>query len=172
MQLKRLKVRTLMIDVFDIKSIESAIKELNSYSKRTKEIGKEVVKELADVGAKTAGDKFAGFDVEVSTKTNNKGAKVVASGDQVAFLEFGTGTMFGYGHPRPEAGGRDMSIGSWSLSKQGKGHYNDPNGWWYKDGENSIHTFGNAPVQGMYDAEQSILQADLRTIVEGINDKK
>ena len=38
----------------------------------------------------------------------------------------------------------------------GKGHWDDPNGWWFGDGE---HTFGNPPAQAMYDAKQEIINA-------------
>lgn len=74
----------------------------------------------------------------------------------ILFLEFGAGVTKGYGHP---------DVGNFGPGTYpGKGHWNDPNGWWYptddpqlvkytdKDGQGWAHTYGTAPQMPFYQA--------------------
>lgn len=84
------------------------------------------------------------LDIEVEDRGNNTYA-VVASGETVLFLEFGSGVTMGYGHPDP------MGYGPGTYP--GKGHWDSPHGWWLPTGE---HTYGNPPTAAMYNAAQDI----------------
>ena len=61
--------------------------------------------------------------------------KIIANGEEAVFIEFGAGAMYGYGHPDPQGFGPG--------TYPGKGHWNDPKGWYTPMGE---HTYGNAPT--------------------------
>ena len=41
---------------------------------------------------------------------------------------------------------------------EGKGHWNDPKGWWLPKEKGGEHTYGNPPAAPMYDAVKTIEQ--------------
>ena len=89
--------------------------------------------------------------------------KVKASGETVLFVEFGTG-LVGYGHPETHG----MTPGSYSETL-GKGHWDDPNGWWLpreKSGGHSQHTYGNPPNMPMYNTVKELEQELVRVARE------
>ena len=58
-----------------------------------------------------------------------------------------------------------MGPGTWSLdSDSGKGHWDDPEGWYYEHGKKS---HGNPPAMAMYDAAQTMV-AELTTIAREV----
>lgn len=108
---------------------------------RLAELGMEQA-QLDYVMARYDGDK----DVSVTTEQRGENVvAIVAAGNSVLFLEFGAGVSLGYGHPDP------MGYGPGTYP--GKGHWDDPNGWWFGNGQ---HTYGNAPAMGMYNARKAI----------------
>lgn len=88
---------------------------------------------------------------------------VRASGKNVLFLEFGTGITYMANYPDDEGFQPIYYAGDWSTSPRGKGHWNDPKGWWYP-AENGYHlgkggyqhTYGNPPVRAMYEAKKEM----------------
>jgi hypothetical protein len=80
-------------------------------------------------------------------------AVIYAEGESVAFIEFGAGAKYGYGHP--QAGEFGFGPGTWSDGESGKGHWNDPKGWWYAPGQ---HSYGNPPAMAMYQAVQKMTE--------------
>ena len=113
------------------RSINAAIKELESYKKWLKEKTEELVKELAKQGVEIAKLKFASAaydgtkDVSVSFKQKKDTRyAVMAVGGTVLFIEFGTGITYPDDHPEKPAG------------LIGRGEYGHklgrlPNGWRY-----------------------------------------
>jgi hypothetical protein len=75
---------------------------------------------------------------------------IYAEGESVAFIEFGSGDKYGHGHP--QAGELGMGPGTYP---EGKGHWDDPRGWWYGHGK---HTYGNPPAMAMYQAVQAMTE--------------
>ncbi len=138
-------------------SIDRAIKQLQDYQKKLDEKAQEVAKRLADIGATRARIDFSNapydgnkeFDVTVENVDN--GYRVLASGESVLFVEFGAGITYGHGHPQEAEFG--MGAGTYP---NGKGHWNDPKGWWIPKSAGGGHTYGNAPSMPMYNAEQEI----------------
>lgn len=122
----------------------------------------EVCKRLAELGATKADVNFAAayYDGEedhvitVENRGNNTYA-VVASGTTVLFVEFGSG-LIGYGHPEPSGYGPG--------TYPGKGHWDDPNGWWYGHGQ---HSHGNPPNMPMYNAVKD-LELELESVVREV----
>ena len=138
------------------KSIDSAIKELRKYKAWVLEKEKELRQRLAMLGASVASIKFSTAiyngtnDVTVRVDDDGNTATIYAEGESVAFIEFGAGAKYGYGHP--QAGQLGVGPGTYP---DGKGNWDNPKGWWYG---NSEHTYGNPPAMAMYDAVQKITE--------------
>ena len=122
----------------------------------------EVCKRLADMGATKAEVNFAAayYDgpedhtITVEPRGKNEYA-VVASGTTVLFVEFGSG-LIGYGHPEPNGYGPGTYPGA--------GHWDDPDGWWYGNGQ---HSHGNPPNMPMYNTVKE-LELELERVVREV----
>lgn len=138
------------------KSIDSAIKEVRKYKAWVELKEKELRIRLASLGATVASIRFSGAiyngtnDVSVRVDDNGTTATIYAEGESVAFIEFGSGEKYGYGHP--QAG--ELGVGPGTYP-EGKGHWDDPKGWWYAKGK---HSFGNPPAMAMVAAVQAITE--------------
>ena len=147
-------MKDVTINVVDPRDMQIKTDEIADYLDDLEEKANKICERLASIGAVTASLGFARVpyngpkDVAVSVEPLQDGYAIHARGNAVLFLEFGAGAKHGYGHPEPEGNGPG--------TYPGKGHWDDPNGWWFGDGE---HTFGNPPAQAMYDAKQEIINA-------------
>ena len=92
-------------------------------------------------------------DVSVRVDDTGSVAVIYAEGESVAFIEFGSGAKYGYGHPTAAEHG--FGPGTWSDGDEGKGRWDHPKGWWYGDSE---HSYGNPPAMGMYKAVQEMTE--------------
>lgn len=141
--------------------------ELTVYWKWQEEKARELAERLAALGATVASIRFSRAvytgkkDVEVTVEALPNGYKVKADGESVLFIEFGAGVTYGYGHP--EAGEFDMGPGTYP---DGKGHWNDPKGWYLPKSAGGGHTFGNPPAMPMYEARKAIEQELPRIVKE------
>lgn len=141
-------------------SIDVAIKRLESYKSTIKEKENELVRRLANVGLQKATVLYSSAqydgqkDFSVTIEPIDNGYAVVASGETVAFLEFGAGATYGYGHP--QAGQFGMGPGTYPSDK---GHWDNPKGWWIPKEHGGGHTYGNAPSMAMYEAAKAIHDA-------------
>jgi len=169
------------IDVLDKRSISKAIADLSAYKKDLKVKMDELTMRAAEIGADEVGRSYAGVnpfdnldgspDYSIDIVPKKKGYAIQATGEDVLFLEFGAGARYGYGHPYSgdemgmviEGGGAPYGPGTFP---EGKGHWNDRNGWWYAHGRKS---YGNPPSAGMYDAKVKIEQ-NLEKLKEEIFD--
>lgn len=160
--------KKLTIDVLSDESIQKGIKELQQFRAWVLEKEKELRLRLAERGATVASISFARAiyngtnDVTVRVDNTGSVAVIYAEGSAVAFIEFGTGAKYGYGHP--QAGEFGVGPGTWSDGPEGKGHWDDPNGWYY--GHNQ-HSYGNPPAMAMYRAVQAITE-DLTQIAKEV----
>lgn len=138
------------------KSIGNAIKEVKKYQKWVAVKEAELRSRLAMMGATVASIQFAraiyngSNDVTVRVDNTGSVAVIYAEGSAVAFIEFGAGATYGYGHP--QAGEFGVGPGTYP---DGKGHWDNPRGWWYGSGQ---HTYGNPPAQAMYGAVKEITE--------------
>lgn len=141
------------------KSIGDAIKELHRYSAWVQDKENELRSRLAMLGATVASIQFSraiyngSNDISVRVDDTGSVAVIYAEGESVAFIEFGSGKKYGYGHP--QAGEFGLGPGTWSDGDQGKGHWDDERGWWYGD---SQHSYGNPPAMAMYSAVKEITE--------------
>ena len=128
----------------------------------------EVCRRLAEMGAVKASLNFSraiytgNEDHTITVESRGKNEYAVrADGETVLFVEFGTGLM-GYGHQEPNGYG--------AGTYPGKGHWDDPSGWWLpreKNGGHSQHTFGNPPNAPMYKAVRT-LEDELERVVREV----
>lgn len=143
-------------------SCGKALKELQQYEKQIKPKLDEVCKRLAEIGAQEASARFARGDhgnggVVVTTEQMENGYKVVASGHDVYFIEFGTGfdaNPHGYKPTVP------VYPGSWS---EGHAQKFSEYGYWYYGGERLQGTEAEMP---MYYAERAIRENEKRIVQE------
>ena len=144
---------TVDVNIFDYASVSRATRRLDEYFADLIEKANTVCERLATIGAVRASLDFSRAiyngtnDVAVTVEPIDNGYAIHATGNAVLFIEFGSGASYGYGHPEPEGYGPG--------TYPGKGHWDDPNGWWYGDHE---HSYGNPPAAAMYHAKQDVLQ--------------
>ena len=150
--------KTIKVKLTD-ESINNAIKELKQYKAWVLRKEAELRLRLASIGATVASIQFARAiyngtnDVTVRVDDTGSVAVIYAEGESVAFIEFGSGAKYGYGHPlAPELG---FGPGTWSDGPDGKGHWDSDKGWYY--GHNQ-HSYGNPPAQAMYQAVQRMTE--------------
>lgn len=156
--------RTININLFDSGSIDKAIQEIRHYQNNLQRKVQIFVDRLAREGLQVVrstmesipDEEKGSYYTEIVNTTNGDiiGAAVRLTGDQVLFIEFSAGIRYGTSsYPLPS--GDKYGMGTYP----GKGHWNDPNGWWYIDerGEKH-HSYGNRAYMPMYHAEQSIIK--------------
>lgn len=150
--------RKFVIDPFDAGSIDEAIAGLEELQKFLEDRTKLLVQRLAEIGFSVAKATFSTAvcdgtnDVSVSIEQRGETAcAVVATGEATLFLEFGSGVTLGYGHPL--AGEYGMGPGTYP---DGKGHWDDPRGWYLPKEKGGGHTYGNPPSGAMYSAVKEI----------------
>lgn len=150
--------KTIQIEL-NTKSINKAIKEVKRYQAWVSEKEKELRIQLAMLGATVASIQFSraiyngSNDISVRVDDTGSMAVIYAEGESVAFIEFGSGAKYGYGHPNAAEHG--FGPGTWSDGDEGKGHWDNPKGWWYGDSE---HTYGNPPSMSMYSAVKEMTE--------------
>lgn len=140
-----------------LSTLQDAIDALGDYERKLDQKNKQMLDKIADVGVNTAESGFmsARYDGERSITVNKQfegsAVYVVASGEAVAFIEFGTGASFPDEHPLSTQPW--MRHGSWSTSEMGKGHWDEKRGWWYDIGDGEYaNTHGNPANMCMYNA--------------------
>ncbi len=148
--------REIEVDPLDKSSVKSAIKELKKYKQWIIAKETELRIRLATLGASVASIQFSRAiyngvnDVTVRVDDTGSVAVIYAEGSAVAFIEFGSGAKYGYGHP--DAARLGTGPGTYP---DGKGHWDDPRGWWYGHGK---HSYGNPPAMAMYQAREQIVE--------------
>lgn len=150
----------IRVNPFDKKSIDDAIKQLKQYEKEFAVKEAEFARRLAEVGVRVASAGFAMADydgindVVVSLVKTNSGAAVVASGETVGFIEFGTGIR------NPEWDNSGMEYTPPKHGTYGKGLGKNPRGWYFTQspGARAIHTYGNAPAEAMRTARDVMVE--------------
>lgn len=146
--------KTITVELSD-KGINDAIKELREYKQWIELKEKELRERLSALGATVASIQFSraiyngANDVTVRVEDDGSTAVIYAEGESVAFIEFGAGARYGYGHP--QAGEFGVGPGTYP----GKGHWDNPKGWWYGHGQ---HSYGNPPAMAMYNAVQRMTE--------------
>lgn len=150
----------ITVNPFDQKTITAAIKQLRQYEKDFQKKEAEFVRRLAEIGVSVArvGFSVADYDgvndVVVSLEQTPTGAAVVASGETVGFIEFGTGVKF------REWDNTGMEYTPPRHGTYGKGRGKNPHGWYFKQNEGGAarHTYGNPPAEAMLTARDRMIE--------------
>ena len=148
--------KEIVVDPLDKSSLKDAIRELKEYKQWIMRKETELRIRLATLGASVASIQFSRAiyngtnDVTVRVDDTGSVAVIYADGSAVAFIEFGSGAKYGYGHP--DAARLGTGPGTYP---DGKGHWDDPRGWWYGHGK---HSYGNPPAMAMYEAREQIVE--------------
>lgn len=150
----------ITINPFDTKSITNALKQLEQYKKDFLAKEELFVKRLAEIGVSVASTGFALADydgvndVQVTMTHSGTSAAVIAYGETVGFIEFGTGVKF------PEWDNSDMEYTPPKHGTYGKGRGANPNGWYFKqnEGAKAVHTYGNPPAEAMRTARDVMVE--------------
>ncbi len=158
----------IRVNPFDKKSIDAAIRQLKQYENEFAQKEAEFARRLAEVGVRVASAGFAMADydgvndVVVSLVQTSSGAAVVASGETVGFIEFGTGVK----HPEWDASG--MAYTPPAHGTYGKGKGKNPNGWYFtpSPGVKATHTYGNVPAEAMRTARDEMVEQAIRIAKE------
>lgn len=164
-----------------------AEKFLADYAKRLHDKGPEIARRVAERGAETAAEIFAGAaypgtnDVTVTTEQDGDATNVVASGQSVLFIEYGTGVRYEeYPGERPE--------GVVPHGEYGQRRGRNKSGWLYKGdpgqgglavvpqdkdgnptaGPGIYRTWGNPPAAAMYRASEEMREHAAETVKEVI----
>lgn len=149
----------IKINPFDGRSISDAIKQLEEYRKDFLAKEELFIKRLAEIGVSVASTGFATADydgdndVQVTVTYDGSKATVIAYGEAVGFIEFGTGVT------NPEWNDRNMKYTPPEHGTYGKGHGARPKGWYFKVGEGAArHTYGNQPAEAMATARDVMIE--------------
>lgn len=150
-----------------VSGIQKIQGELKEYQRWQKDKANELAERLAMLGASVASIRFSRAvytgmsDATVSVVAIPNGYAVKADGESVLFIEFGAGITYGNGHPEAQ----ELRMGPGTYP-DGKGHWNDPNGWWIPKSAGGGHTYGNPPAMPMYEARKAIEQELPRIVKE------
>lgn len=148
----------MTIDIsLDKRSIDSAIKKLEAYKASIQPKMDLLCERLAEIGAIKVSQAYSEVafttdgsqkDYQIDVRKEGNAYVLAVEGTDVLFLEYGSGITYGYGHPEPNGYGPGTF--------PGKGHWDEPNGWYTPAGQ---HTYGNPPSAGMYYAEKDMVES-------------
>ena len=151
----------IKINPFDPASIANAVKQLEAYKKDFLAKEQMFVQRLAEIGVSVASTGFAladydgAKDVVVHMEQSGTRASVIASGETVGFIEFGTGVKF----PEWDNTGADYTPPKHGT--YGKGYGARPHGWYFKPNGSegaAQHTYGNPPAEAMLTARDVMVE--------------
>ena len=146
-------------------SFRNAAKKIREYQDEIKRKCDEFTDELAGIGAMTVssvlyehvdtGLTVGSLNVEYDDSGYARTARVVVSSDAILFLEFGSG--------QGEAGVHAAEFGMGPGTYPGKGHWNDPNGWYYYDEKGKRrHSYGMSASMPMYQGGKAMEDAMMK----------
>ena len=150
---------TIKINPYDKSTVEKAIKDIEAYKKDFTEKLHEFIRKLVEIGVDTAQVGFENAqydgenDVAVTSSQSGNRAVVIAYGEAVGFIEFGTGIN------NPEWNNEGLGYVPPAHGTYGKGHGNRPKGWFfYPKGDGPAQrTLGNPPAEAMLRARNEMI---------------
>ena len=141
-----------------VASINNAIKELKAFRNSLKKKQDKLLEELAKIGLEEATVRFTGAmydgitDTDIDVKSIANGYAIVASGEDVFFIEFGAGVYYNPGEPYPDP----RPEGIVGIGEYGKG-YGKRRAWGFKDDNGElVITHGNPAAMPMWYASEEM----------------
>lgn len=125
------------VNLFDDKQIDSAIRRIERTSQALERLSQTLTEKLAKIGCEVVSEEYTAMadfyenkPFTVETIRTDKGYAIIATGENVMFLEFGAGDMVeDYEHP--EADLPPIASGEWSIN-EGSGVYARHGFWHYR----------------------------------------
>ena len=159
----------IVINPFDPKSITAAIQQVNRYEKEFAAKEREFIRRLKELGVSVATTGFALADYDgvndvlIAETQSGTRAAVIAYGETVGFIEFGTGVKF----QEYDSAGLDYKPPAHGTYGEGKGA--NPGHWWFNPGHTNpsdkklggataVHTYGNPPAEAMLTARNTMIE--------------
>lgn len=150
----------IVINPFDKKSISAAIKQIEKYEKDFYAKEQEFIRRLKEIGVSVAETGFALADYDgvndvlIAETQSGSRAAIIAYGETVGFIEFGTGVKF------REYNSTDTEFTPPAHGTYGKGRGANPHGWYFKQSEGAAarHTYGNPPAEAMLAARDAMVE--------------
>ena len=161
----------IRIDPYNEKSIAEALKMIKQYKRDFEAKEKEFLERLGKIGVSVATTGFAVADydgdkgeITVELVPSGKRVFVMASGEKIGFIEFGTGVRY------PEWDNSGMLYTPDPHGTYGKGQGANPKGWYFTGGDMAFdpsknkttregtHTFGNPPAEAMRTARDVMVE--------------
>ncbi len=150
----------ITINPFDETSITRAVEQLKQFEREFAEKEKEFVRRLLDIGVSVAetGFSLAEYDgvndVRITRTQNGSRAALIAYGETVGFIEFGTGVRY----PEYDSSTTEFKPPAHGTYGQGKGA--NPKGWFFNQSEGAAgrHTYGNPPAEAMLTARDVMVE--------------
>lgn len=148
-------------------SLNKAIEYLEQYKESLNEKTMRFIEELGNVGITALNArvnsispfyKGEDLDVNLEIKDGIMGATITMSGDQCAFIEFGSGVLFNAPkgdslHPKGKEFG--YTIGSYNPDSP---NAESPTGWWYYDEHGQKqHTYGTPTFAPLHNSEMEMI---------------
>lgn len=180
--------RRIDIDIMNPVSLADAVVQIDAFLQDIPNIERRIVRRLAQLGLNEARVNFTGAvyagdndaDVSVRILEDGRSAELVASGQSVLFIEFGTGIA------NPEAPAEAVNAATPPPVPHGEfGHHRarSRRGWLYRgspgnapDTEPStlvpglIHTYGNEANTAMWRARETLIRELPRIFREEMSD--
>ena len=146
------------------KSIDRAIKELKAYRDSLDRLKDQLLEELANIGVREASVRFTTAmydgvnDSDVTLEPIENGYQIVATGQAVAFIEFGAGVYHNTGEPYPNP----RPAGIVGIGEYGKG-YGKRQAWGFKnESDELVITHGNPAAMPMWYASEEMRNSILK----------
>ena len=153
--------------------MDTAISSLRDYAKKLKQSEREITEQLAEYGkevvdgAYSMGDALDISEYSVDVRRIPSGHAIVATGDNVMFLEFGTGVMTEDCEEKISAELPPIKPGEWSQN-EGIGQFvpGSHEYWFYgKENGKSILWTGTPATKGFYYANE-LMKKQAESIVK------
>lgn len=159
----------IKINPLDAESITNAIKEVKEYKKWVQEKESMLIERLAMIGADVVRVTFSraiyagANDIQVAVNISQHRAKIIANGQHICFIEFGTGVLNSEIHPYADKFG-------FQYGTYGYGQGKNKDGWIYLgeqgtagepvSNKNGVYrTRGNPPAEAFPKAIEEILKS-------------
>lgn len=152
--------RTISLDTNEINNL---IEELNDYSSLLNDKVTIFLWRLASLGKKvidsTYGDGWGDSsrdhkcEFQLDQDGNVSKMKILVSGEDILFVEFGAGIALNKGNTHPKAAELGYGVGTYPNQT----HAFDPNGWYYRKNGALYHSFGTEATMPVYKASLEII---------------
>lgn len=137
--------------MISITGIEHALRTVNRFTDTDRKL-QEIARRLCEVGRQIAAGGF-GSHASVTTEPTTNGYKIVISGEEVLFIEFGTGDAAGIHAAQYDAVPSVVYPGSWSETHS---HQYEMLGFWFWHNQKFTET---PPHPYTYDAYRAMVDA-------------